>query len=98
MRMQLTSDMDTFIEGVIERADCALKAAGFIRYRNQQPLSDEQMQEIGTIHCNMVSLLASLTDGEAYGAADDSIVYALRGYECAAHDLLRDGQKPVLLS
>lgn len=92
MSMQLTPEMEYYVDAIIERADSALKAAGFIRYRNKQALSNEQMDEIGTIHLNMASLLAHLTDGETYGAAPPSVIYALRGYECAANDLLREGQ------
>lgn len=88
--MQLTADMDCYVDAILDRADQALKAAHFIRHRSKQPLSDEQMQEIGIIHLNMVSLLASLTDGDAYGAADASVVYALRGFECDADNLLRE--------
>lgn len=90
MPMQPSRDIDCYVDAILERADQALKAARFIRYRNKERLSDDQMAEIGLIHLNMVSLLASLTDGEAYGAADDSVIYALRGFECDADALLRE--------
>lgn len=89
MAVQLAPDMEAYLDGILSHAHFVLSAAKFCDRHRPDGLSAESLEELADVQARMVSLLATFEDGPAYGAVDNTVLYALRGFEATAAELLR---------
>lgn len=87
MAVQLDEQAEDYINFVMAQAETTLKATKFILHRKAS-LTEEQVLQLADVRMRMISLLAVMTDGEGYGSLDDTVTYAMRGYEADASALL----------